>query len=83
MSVWGGSCLLYVLGGRGQGTLVGTNGKITFHHVLLAMPWLRQLVTGLSSQRSGYDPLPVHVAFRVDELVLGKVFCRVVEFIPH
>jgi hypothetical protein len=51
-------------------------------YVLLAMSWPRQLVTGLSPQRSGYDPLPVHVAFRVDVVAMGKVFCRVVEFTP-
>jgi hypothetical protein len=46
------------------------------------MPWLRHIVTGLSSQRSGYDPLLFHVAFQVGEVALGKVCCRVDEITP-
>jgi hypothetical protein len=35
-----------------------------------AMPWLRQLVAGLSPQRPG----SVHVGFVLDEVALGQVF---------
>jgi hypothetical protein len=67
-----GEAICYVLRGTGQGTLVETKGEITFHHVLLAMPWLRHLVTDLSSQRSGYDPMVFNVAFQVGEVALGR-----------
>jgi len=68
------------VGGKGPGDTSWNKWEnYISSYILLAMPSLRQLVTGLSSQRSGYDPLPLHVAFRVDEVV----FCRVVEFIPH
>jgi hypothetical protein len=40
----------------------------------LAVPWLRQLVTGLSPRRSGFDPQSVYVGFVVDKVVLGQVF---------
>jgi hypothetical protein len=32
------------------------------------MSWLRQLVTSLSSQRTGFDPRQVHVGYMVDKL---------------
>jgi hypothetical protein len=31
-----------------------------------AVPWLRRLVAGLSTQRPGFDPGSVHVEFEVD-----------------
>jgi hypothetical protein len=39
-----------------------------------AMPWLTQLVTGLSPRRPGFDPRSVHVGFVVDKVALGQVF---------
>jgi hypothetical protein len=39
-----------------------------------SMPWLRQLVAGLSPRRPGLDPGSVHVGFVVDKVVLGQVF---------
>jgi hypothetical protein len=36
-----------------------------------AMPWLRQLVSGLSLQRHGFSPNAAHVGFVVDIVILG------------
>jgi hypothetical protein len=45
-----------------------------------AVPWFRQLVTGLSPRRPEFDPGSVHVGFVVDKLALGQVFPRVLQF---
>jgi hypothetical protein len=39
-----------------------------------AVPWLRRLVAGLQSRRSGFDPGSVCVGFVVDKGALGQVF---------
>jgi hypothetical protein len=39
----------------------------------VAVPWLRQLVAGLSTRRPGFDPSSVHVGFVVDKVALGQV----------
>jgi len=36
------------------------------------MPWLRQLVSGLSLQRHGFSPKAAHVGFVVDIVILGQ-----------
>jgi len=36
------------------------------------MPWLRQLVSGLSLQRHGFSPKAAHVEFVVDIITLGQ-----------
>ena len=41
------------------------------------MPWLRRLVVGPSPEGAGFDPMPVHVRFVVDEMALRRVFLRV------
>jgi hypothetical protein len=41
------------------------------------VPWLRQLITGLSTQRPRIVPGSVHVVFVVDWVALGQVFLRV------
>jgi hypothetical protein len=38
------------------------------------VPWLRRLVAGLSTRRSGFDPGFVHVGFVVYKVALGQVF---------
>jgi hypothetical protein len=38
------------------------------------VPWTRQLVAGLSPQRSGFMPKLVRVGFIVNKMALGKVF---------
>jgi hypothetical protein len=81
VEVWGKLSIICVRGKEPRDTS-WNKGKITFHHVFLAVPWLRHLIAGLSSQKSGYDPLLFHVAFRVGEVALGKVFCRVAEITP-
>jgi hypothetical protein len=35
-----------------------------------AVPWLRRLVAGLSSQRSGFDPRQINVRHVVDKVTL-------------
>jgi hypothetical protein len=47
-----------------------------------AVPWLRQLVAGLSPRRPGFDPGSFNVGFVVDRLALGQVFPRVLRFSP-
>jgi hypothetical protein len=39
-------------------------------NLILNVPWLRQLVAGLSPQRTG----SFHMGFVVDKLALGQVF---------
>jgi hypothetical protein len=46
------------------------------------VPWLRRLVTGLSSRRPWFDPGSVHVGFLVDKVALRQVFPRVFQFSP-
>jgi hypothetical protein len=48
--------------------------------LIWAVPWLRQLVPGLSPP--GFDPGSVHVGFVVDKVALGQVFPRVFRFSP-
>ena len=50
--------------------------------VVLAVPWLRWLVAGLSQRRPGFDPESVHVGFVVDKVALGQVSLRVLRFSP-
>jgi hypothetical protein len=50
--------------------------------VVMAVPWLRRLVVGLSPRRPGFDPGSVHVGFVVDKVALGQVFPRVHWFSP-
>jgi len=38
------------------------------------VPWLQQLVTGLSQQKSRLNPKPRHVGFVVDKVTLGQGF---------
>jgi hypothetical protein len=47
---------------------------------VLAVPWLRRLVAGLSPRRPGFYPGSFHVRFVVDKVALGQVFLRVVGF---
>jgi hypothetical protein len=47
---------------------------------IVAVPWLRRLVAGLSPRRPGFDPGSVHVGFVVDKVALGHVFPRVLRF---
>jgi hypothetical protein len=39
-----------------------------------AVPWLRQLATGLPPHRPRFDPGSVHVGFVVEKVALGQVF---------
>jgi hypothetical protein len=50
--------------------------------VLMALPWLRRSVVGLSPQRPGFDSGSVHVEFVMDKVALGQVFLRVLRFSP-
>jgi hypothetical protein len=47
----------------------------------MAVPWPEQLVTGLSLQRLGFEPGSVHMGF-ADEVALGQIFLRVLQFYP-
>jgi hypothetical protein len=46
----------------------------------MAVPWIRQLVANLPTQRRGLTPVPGHVGFVVDKVALGRVFLRVIQF---
>jgi hypothetical protein len=47
-----------------------------------ALPWLSQLVAGLSPRRPGLNPGSVNVGFVVDKVALRQVFHRVLRFSP-
>jgi hypothetical protein len=42
-----------------------------------AMPWLKQLVAGLSLWSPGFVPGLIHVGFEADKVTLGRVFLQV------
>jgi hypothetical protein len=44
------------------------------HVTVVAVPWLRRLVAGLSPRRPGFNPGSVHMGFVVDKVALGQVF---------
>jgi hypothetical protein len=48
----------------------------------MAMPWLKQLVAGLSPRRPGFATGSIHVGFVVDKVALAQVFLRVLQFCP-
>jgi hypothetical protein len=45
--------------------------------IFIGLPWLRQLVAGLSKWRPGLDYKPVLVRFVVDKVALRQVFLLV------
>jgi len=45
------------------------------------MPWLRQLVSGISPQRPGFDPRPMHVGY-MDYVDLTQASLLVLQFSP-
>ena len=38
----------------------------------MVVPWLKQLVVGLSPRRPGFDPKSVNLIFVVDKVELGQ-----------
>jgi hypothetical protein len=48
----------------------------------LFLPWFGQLVAGLSPQKPGFDPRPVHMKFIVDRVALGQAILQVLQFSP-
>jgi hypothetical protein len=46
----------------------------------LAVPWLRQLVTGLSLQTPRLTLVSLHVGFVVGKVALGQLFLRSLQF---
>jgi hypothetical protein len=48
--------------------------KLILTAVFVALPWLRLLVAGLSSQSLGFDPRSFGVRFVVDKVALGQDF---------
>jgi hypothetical protein len=48
--------------------------QIFKEHINKAVPWLRQLVAGLSPWRPRFAPGSVHVGFVVDKMAFGQVF---------
>jgi hypothetical protein len=60
-----------------------TRVYLLFHRgTNVAVPWLRRLVPGLLPRRPEFAPGSVHVAFVVDNVVLGQVSFRVLRFPP-
>jgi hypothetical protein len=55
----------------------------TSNHAVMAVPWLRSLVKGLSPLRLGFAPRSIDVGFMVDKVALGQVFLRVFRFSFH
>jgi hypothetical protein len=50
--------------------------------LIMAMPWLRQLVASLSLQRNEFLPGLVHIGFVVDKVALGQIFLHIPQFSP-
>jgi hypothetical protein len=71
-----------VVGSFGLDSVILTESSIPELGVtlLLAVPWLRRLVAGLSPRRPRFDPRPVHLGFVVDKVALGQVFSLVLLF---
>ena len=44
------------------------------------MAWFKWLFADLSPRRAGFNPRRIHVRFVVDEVALGQVFLRVIQF---
>ena len=76
----------YSLKGHSQHTVGRTtmeSGKIAQYErsrPVYTVPRLRRLDASLSQRTPGFDPVPVHVKFVVDNVALGQVFLRVVPF---
>jgi hypothetical protein len=51
-------------------------------NVVGVMPWLRQLVAGLSPQRPKFAPRSIHMGFVEDRVALGQGFLLVIWFFP-
>jgi hypothetical protein len=65
-----------------QGRRKNKNVWINMHvssYTILAVPWLRSLVTSLSPQMPGSVSRSVHVGFMVGKEVLGQDFLRVLQ----
>jgi small ligand-binding sensory domain FIST len=50
---------------------------ILIYNQVFVVPWLRQLVAGLSPRRTSFAPRSVSVELVVDEVALGQVSVRV------
>jgi hypothetical protein len=55
---------------------------VTCEVYIEAVPWFRQLVTGLSPWRPGFTPGSVHVGLMVDKVALGQVFSEIHNWFP-
>ena len=47
-----------------------------------SLPWLRQLVAGLSLWTLIFSPMSVHMGFMVDKVALGQIFLNIAWFFP-
>jgi hypothetical protein len=65
-----------ILAKSGKHWIIGRNA------LKRAVPWLRQLVTGLSPRGPGFAPGSIRVGFMVDKVALRQVFLRVLRFSP-
>jgi hypothetical protein len=63
---------------KGVSEVKGDGVRLTLR--IMAVPWLRRLVAGLSPRRPGFDSGSVHIGFVVDRVALGQVFLRVLRF---
>jgi hypothetical protein len=59
------------------------NKQCPVHMHPLAVPWLRQLVAGLSLQRPRFISGSVHIGFAVHKVALGQIFLQVLCFFLH
>jgi hypothetical protein len=55
-----------------QATYTSVYFKLRIFYKENSMPWLRQLVSGLSLQRHGFNSKAAHVGFVVDIVTLGQ-----------
>jgi hypothetical protein len=68
------------LGEQCEGPCIPSVQSVTLF--IMAVPWLRRIVAGLSPRRLGFDPGSVHMGFLVDKVALGLDFPRVLRFSP-
>lgn len=49
-------------------------------YVLIAIPWLRELVAAFSPRRHGLCPGSAHVSFVLNKMALGQLFLQIIWF---
>jgi hypothetical protein len=51
--------------------------RIPYNRLIMAVPWLKRLIAGLSPWRLGFAPGSIHAGFVADKVALGQDFLLV------